>query len=137
MASKVKGRVIFTSISTGLLLGALSVFAMHLPGTGAFVKAMTVGYAGLIGAVGFLGFVIIRSFGGRKGSNKAWLVGLGFILACVADAVIGNFWIYGNGGEGFYPAVRDVNWILYIGSQCLVIFLPTVLVSHHQRIEPH
>jgi len=133
--ANVKDSVTAITLLAGLLLGALSVLAMHLPGTGLFVTAMTVGYAGLIGAVGFLGFVIIHSFGGIRNSHKAWLVGLGFILACVADAVIGTFWIYGNGGEGDYPAVRDVNWILYIGSQGLVIFLPSVLVSHHQRIK--
>ena len=121
--------MLYVFIMVGGLLGAISVWLMHIPGTGLFVTAMTGGYAALIGAVGLFGFVLIHSFGGVRASYGTWLVGLGFLLAAVADAVIGNFWMYGNGGEGYYPEVRDVNWILYIGSQCLVIYLPYILVS--------
>ena len=127
--NKVKGQIIYLSILVGGLLGAASLLLLHLPGTGVFITAMTGGYSALIGAVGIFGVVIIHSFGGMRASLGPWLVGLGFMLACVADAVIGNFWIYGNGGEGYYPDVRFVNWILYIGSQCLVIYLPYILVS--------
>jgi hypothetical protein len=55
-------------------------------------------------------------------------VAAGLVLAAVADAVIGQFWLYGHAGQGFFPAVRDVNWVIYIGSQSLVIHLPRVAV---------
>ncbi len=126
--NEVKASVIYLSVLIGALLGIASLFVMHLPGTGVFVTVMTAGYAALIAVVGIFGFVIIHSFGGKNASTGPWLVGLGFMLAGVADAVIGNFWIYGNGGAGFYPTVRHVNWILYIASQSLVIYLPFILV---------
>ena len=129
--SGMRSQVIYVSILVGVLLGGASLLLMHLPDTGVFVTAMTGSYAALIGAIGTFSFVMIHALGGLRSSFGSWLVGLGFILACVADAVIGNFWIYGNGGEGYYPAVRYINWILYIGSQCLVIQLPYVLVSRH------
>jgi len=59
-----------------------------------------------------------------------WLVATGLVLATVADGVIGQFWIYGNDGEGYFPAAKYVNWSLYIGSQCLVIHLARVAVWH-------
>lgn len=54
--------------------------------------------------------------------------GVGLVLASVADVVIGSFWIYGNEGQGFFPLVSDLNWMIYIGSQCLVLHLPRVTV---------
>jgi len=125
----VKGWVMYSVLLIGALFGVVSLMSMHLPGTGVFVTAMTVGYAALIGAVALFGCVVVHSMGGMQASLGVWLVGLGFVLAGVADAVIGAFWIYGNGGEGFYPTVRQVNWILYVGSQCLVIYLPYAYTS--------
>lgn len=132
--NKVKASIIYLPVLVATLLGVVSLFMMHLPGTGTLVTAITGSYAALISAVGIFGFVIIYSFGGLNASPRAWLVGLGFMLAGVADAVIGNFWIYGNEGKGFYPTVRHVNWILYIGSQCLVIYLPFILVLHNKHL---
>lgn len=131
--SNVKGWMMFSSILLGALLGTTAVLSIHLPGTGVFVTAMTLGYAALIGAVALFGFVIVHAMGGIRASAGVWAVGLGFLLAGVADAVIGAFWIYGNGGEGYSPTVRHVNWILYVGSQCLVIHLPYVFVSRNAR----
>jgi hypothetical protein len=85
--------------------------------------------------VGTFGFIIIYTFGGLKASYGVWLVGIGFILASVADSVIGRFWIYGNGGEGYYPEVRHVNWIMYIGSQCLVIYLPYIFILNNRSLK--
>ncbi|ODA35416.1 hypothetical protein A8L45_04185 [Veronia pacifica] len=128
----IKPTVIGQFILAGVLAGALSIFIMHIPGTGVFVKTMTSIYAALIGAVGLLGILLIHSFGGIRASKGVWMVGFGFMLAAIADAVIGHFWIYGNGGQGYYPDVRHVNWILYAASQAMVIYLPFVLVSHEK-----
>ena len=58
---------------------------------------------------------------------RSQAVACGLVLATLADAVIGQFWLFGRGGQGWFPAVRDVNWVLYIGSQALVIHLPRLL----------
>lgn len=121
-------RFIRYPVVAGSVLGMLSMFMMHLPNTDWFITISTAIYAMLIGVVGFTGLAFILSFGGLKASKSELLVGVGFILAAVADAIIGNFWIYGNQGEGFYPQVRYFNWMVYIASQCMVIHLPHLLV---------
>jgi hypothetical protein len=86
----------------------------------------------LITAVGISGVLLLLSLGLTKAPPMAWLVGLGLVLAAVADAVIGSFWLYGNQGDGFYPAVRDINWVIYIGSQSLVIHLPRLATVYRK-----
>ena len=121
-------RFIRYPVIAGCVVGMISMVMMHLPNTGLFITISTGIYAMLIGVVGFTGFAFILSCGGLKATKNELLVGAGFILAAVADAIIGNFWIYGNQGEGFYPLVRYFNWMVYITSQCLVIHLPHLLV---------
>ena len=111
------------------LFGGISFASMHLENTGWYVSAITGSYAVFITVVGASGIVLILAFGGRHAPLGVWLVGAGLLLAAMADAVIGQFWLYGNAGEGFYPAARYVNWSLYIGSQCLVIHLPRIAVG--------
>lgn len=121
-------RFIRYPVVAGSVVGVLSMIMMHLPNTGWFITISTGIYAVLIGVVGFIGLAFILSCGGLKASKSELMVGAGFILAAVADAIIGNFWIYGNLGEGFYPQVRYINWMVYIASQCMVIHLPHLLV---------
>lgn len=101
---------------------------MHLPGTGAWVSGLTGGYAVLIAMVGASGVALLMSLRRSRAGAAVWVVAVGLGLATVADGVIGQFWIYGNGGEGYFPAVRYVNWSLYIASQCLLIHLPRLAV---------
>jgi len=137
-------RFIRYPVIAGCVVGMISMVIMHLPNTDLFITISTGIYAMLIGVVGFIGFAFILSCGGLKASKGELLVGSGFILAAVADAIIGNFWIYGHQGEGFYPQVRYINWVVYITSQCMVIHLPHLLVinskySHdknHQDYNP-
>ncbi len=108
------------------LAGGAAFTAMYLPGTGTYVSAITGFYAVFITVVGASGLAFVLSF--RKAGLKpaVLLVGGGIVIAAVADSVIGQFWIYGNGGEGYFPAARYINWSLYVGSQCLVIHLARV-----------
>ncbi len=110
-------------------VGVVTLYSMHLPGTGLYVTAITGGYSVVITAVGLTGAMLIWGFGGLNASAGIWWVGGGVILANLADAVIGQFWIYGNGGEGFFPIAREVNWIMYVASQALVIHLPRVVAA--------
>lgn len=110
-------------------VGLLTFSSMHLPGTGTYVTAITGGYSIVITAVGISGVLLVWACGGVRARAGIWCVGGGLLLANLADAVIGQFWIYGNSGEGFFPIAREANWILYVGSQALVIHLPRVLGS--------
>lgn len=125
-------KVIAGFLTLGALLGAVSFASMHLPGTGMRVSTITGAYAMLITALGASGFLLLLAYGGLRAPLGVWLVSAGVLLAAVADGVIGQFWIYGNGGEGYYPAVRYVNWFIYVGSQSLVIHLARVAV-HNDR----
>lgn len=123
-------RIMATGLGLAALMGAASFASLHLPGTGTYVSVITGFYSMLITAVGMSGALLLLSFGLTKAPPMVWLVALGLVLAAVADAVIGTFWLYGKQGEGFYPAVRDINWVIYIGSQSLVIHLPRLAAAY-------
>lgn len=130
LANGLGGWVMTGMLMPAAIIGGAAIYAMHLPGTGDYVSAMTGFYGVFITAVGASGLVFILSFGKARFEPGVLLVGGGIVLAAVADSVIGQFWIYGNSGEGYFPAARYINWSLYIGSQCLVIHLARVSLWH-------
>lgn len=132
IANDIKAKVLLIWFVIGSLVGAASFFSMHLSGTGSHVFIVTGGYAVLITLVGVSGFILLSSFRNSTIKRGVWLVSSGLVLAAIADAVIGQFWIYGNGGEGFFPAAKYVNWSLYIGSQCLLIHIARLAVWHQK-----
>ena len=111
-----------------MLVGITSFISMHLSGTGTHVSIVTGSYAVLITLVGASGLILLTAFRNSVIKRGVWLVSIGLVLAAAADGVIGQFWIYGNGGEGFFPAAKYVNWSLYIGSQCLLIHIARLAV---------
>ena len=60
---------------------------------------------------------------------RIWCAALGLVLAMVADAIIGKFWIFGNEGQGYFPLVSHINWIIYFASQALIQQLPIGLLQ--------
>lgn len=129
-ANGLSGYVAITLLSVAGLFGGIAINAMHLPGTGDYVSVITGFYGVFITVVGASGLALLVSFGQARWTPSVVLLSVGVLLAALADSVIGQFWIYGNQGEGFYPAARYINWSLYIGSQCLVIHLARVAVWH-------
>lgn len=130
LANGLSGRVVSGTLWLAAILGGGAIYGMHLPGTGDYVSAMTSFYAIFITVVGASGLAFVLSFGAARFQPAVLLVGGGVVLAAAADSVIGQFWIYGNGGEGYFPEARYVNWSLYIGSQCLVIHLARVSLRY-------
>jgi len=126
LANGMSGLSIAALMSVAGIIGGVSINAMHLPGTGDYVAAITGFYAVFITIVGASGLAFVLSFKTAGFRPGVLLIGGGIVLAAVADSVIGQFWIYGNGGEGYFPEARYVNWSLYIGSQCLVIHLARI-----------
>ncbi len=104
-------------------LGALSFADLYTPDAGAYVSSMTGGYAMFISIVGVSSVWLVRALGW----GLAYPVAIGAVMATVADALIGNFWIY---REGFYPAISHVNWILYFASQALVQQFPLQVIRN-------
>ena len=132
IANGIKAKVLFIWGVIASLVGAASFVSMHLSGTGAYVSIVTGSYAVLITLVGASGILLLSSFRNSTIKRGVWLVSIGLVLAAVADGVIGQFWIYGNGGEGFFPLAKYVNWSLYIGSQCLLIHIARLAVWHQK-----
>lgn len=110
-----------------LVISATSLASMYLDGAGIPILAMTGVYSVVVTSVGLLGLVLVVTYGGFHAPKPIIWVSLGLLLAALADAIIGAFWIYGNQGQGFYPQVRYINWFIYISSQCLVIHLAKVV----------
>jgi hypothetical protein len=94
-----------------------------------YLVMLTGVYALLISIVGLSGVWLLKAYGWRHAPKQVWAVFLGLLLAMIADAVIGNFWLYGNNGAGYFPLVSHVNWIIYIASQLLVIQLPLIVLN--------
>ncbi|WP_157826749.1 hypothetical protein [Colwellia sp. 12G3] len=129
-----KPKMLFITFVIGALIGAGSFISMHLTGTGTHVTIVTGIYAILITLVGVSGLVLLVALRKSTAIFGVCLVASGLVLATVADGVIGQFWIYGNNGEGFFPTAKYVNWSLYIGSQCLLIHLARVAVMHDENV---
>lgn len=110
-----------------LVISATSLATMYLDGAGIPILAMTGVYSVVVTSVGLMGLVLVVTYGGFYAPKPIIWVSLGLLLAALADAIIGAFWIYGNQGQGFYPQVRYINWFVYISSQCLVIHLAKVV----------
>ena len=110
-----------------LVISATSLASMYLDGAGIPILAMTGAYSVVVTAVALMGLVLVVAYGGFYAPKSIIWVSLGLLLAALADAIIGAFWIYGNQGQGFYPQVRYINWFIYISSQCLVIHLAKVV----------
>lgn len=110
-----------------LVISATSLATMYLDGAGIPILAMTGVYSVVVTSVGLMGLMLVIAYGGFYAPKPIMWVSLGLLLAALADAIIGAFWIYGNQGQGFYPQVRYINWFIYISSQCLVIHLAKVV----------
>jgi len=130
LAEGFKPKALFALLVIASLIGGASFISMHLPGTGEHVSIVVGTYAVLITLVGASGIVLLMALRKSPARLGVWLVAMGLVLATVADGVIGQFWIYGNDGKGYFPAAKYVNWSLYIGSQCMVMHLARVAVWH-------
>jgi len=105
------------SAAIAALLGLLAFADMRKPATGLYVSLMTGAYSMPITIVGVSALWLLRALGWRRAAIPA----TGLVLATLADALIGNFWLY---RDGYYPAISHLNWIIYFASQALVQQLP-------------
>ncbi|MDB5985061.1 MAG: hypothetical protein JWR16_114 [Nevskia sp.] len=129
---RIAGRTLSTRfmLLTALIaasLGLLAFIDMRNPATGLYVTAMTGTYSIPITVTACSAIWLIRSLGW----NRAYWPALGLILATLADALIGNFWLY---RDGYYPAVSHLNWIIYFASQAMVQRLPLQLTVQASRL---
>ncbi len=96
--------------------GLLAFVAMRHPESGFYVSTLAGSYAVVIAVTGATGFALLIA-----GGAVMFPVAIGYLLALLADALIAQFWLF---GEGHYPAIRHINWIIYFASQALIQQLP-------------
>ncbi|MBQ4845470.1 hypothetical protein [Pseudoalteromonas sp. MMG005] len=116
-----------------IVVGGSAFMSMYLPETGLYISVLTALHSIVITAVAVSAMMMIYSVGVKNMSTGLWCVVCGLLLAALADAIIGQYWIYGAQGEGFFPQVRYINWAVYITSQCFVILLPYYVVQHTKK----
>lgn len=105
--------------------GAISFSMLVLPGTSLYIKSMTAPYTMLISMMVPAAWWCWLAFG-KKGLG----IGVGAVLATVADALIGRFWLY---GDGYYPGIAHLNFVVYFISQALLQRLPLVYTDSLSR----
>ncbi len=114
-------------IATALLAAFIALYTyndMHIAGSGFILTVMTSSYSVLVSILAISAIWLLKALSWRQVPVRIWLAALGVILAMVADAIIGQFWIFGNHGQGYFPLVSHINWIIYLGSQVLIQQLP-------------
>ncbi len=122
------------TLGIGLIVSAFSYSDLYIEGTENYVIYATGIYSLIIGLVGVSGLWLLQAYRWSKAPKYIWLVSFGLFLAPLADFVIGKYWIFGNNGEGIYPTIRNINWIIYIGSQALVQHLPLSIQKNNTSL---
>ncbi|UUO24260.1 hypothetical protein FGD67_14255 [Colwellia sp. M166] len=110
---------------------------MHLLTTNSVFTFITASYSILVSILALSAIWLIMSCTQTKIPVRLWYVAVGLVLAMIADALIGKFWIFGAQGQGYFPLVSHINWIIYFGSQALIQQLPIALLQikqHHNHV---
>lgn len=104
--------------------GTLLFLDMLPEDTAAYIRIMTGAYTILIAMMVPAALWILLAFG-----RRSWPVALGAVLATVADALIGQFWLFGT---GWFPAIAFINLMVYFLSQALIQQLPLVVLAQQE-----
>ncbi|WP_085300702.1 hypothetical protein [Cognaticolwellia mytili] len=114
-------------ITSALITTTIALYTyndMHITGSSSLLTIITASYSVLVSILAVSAIWLLKALSWRQVPIRIWLAALGLILAMVADAIIGQFWIFGNHGQGYFPIVSHINWIIYLGSQVLIQQLP-------------
>ncbi|KZN34267.1 hypothetical protein N480_21935 [Pseudoalteromonas luteoviolacea S2607] len=125
-------------VSAVSIVTLFSYLQMRLPGTGAYVSILAGFYALLVAQCASVALLLLIKATKIKLTKRYYLPVIGLLLATLADALIGQFWLFGNQGQGYFPLIRTINWFVYISSSLLIIQLPWVyhlFVTAQQRDE--
>ena len=115
-------------VVVSIALSSLSYQMMYLPTISQYSLLLSASYSLLVTLLGVIGFwLMIQNLKLNEKTNYA--VASGFILAMLADAIIGQFWLFTNQGDGYFPIARHVNWVIYIGSQTLLLLFPIAMIK--------
>ncbi|HCT39988.1 MAG TPA: hypothetical protein DF427_02160 [Moraxellaceae bacterium] len=125
---RVRAWLRWSSLAITAAVGIVSFAGLVLPGTSPYVVAVTGSYTVLISLMVPAALWLAITFG-----RSAWPVCAGAVLATLADALIGHFWLFGH---GHYPAIAYLNFVVYFVSQALVQQLPLVVLATATHARP-
>lgn len=125
---KVKLPLILISSAISVIIAVTTFTDIYIKEASFWLLILTSSYSIVVSILAVAALWLIKAFHGLKTSIYIWAVALGLILAMLADALIGKFWIFGNQGQGFFPIISHINWIIYIASHALIQQLPRGLL---------
>lgn len=117
----VSRRQAVATVAVAAAIGVAAALANPIPGAGAYPSAMVLAYTASLAALGGSALWLGRTFGWARSTVAV----VGCLLALVADALIGAFWI----AEDRFPTVEHVNWILYFASLAMIQRLPFLVAD--------
>ncbi|OCQ21355.1 hypothetical protein A7985_12100 [Pseudoalteromonas luteoviolacea] len=131
-------RQIFAVVLMVSSVTLLSYAQMRLPDTAPYVSTLAGFYALLVAQCASVAVLLLLKAAKSGAPKRYYLLVIGLLLATLADALIGQFWLFGNQGQGYFPLIRTVNWFIYISSSLLIIQLPWVfqwlIISERQAV---
>lgn len=105
-----------TTVLVALALGTLAFLTNYDPRVSAYSSASILVYTLLLAVLAGSTLWVVKTYGWAA----SCVVVIGALLAPVADALIGNFWIY----RDYFPAIEHVNWIIYFTSLAMIQQMP-------------
>lgn len=115
------------TVLVGAALGLIAAFANAVPGLARYPSTMIAAYTVVLATLAASTVWLVVAYGWRP----ARVVVAGCLLAVLADALIGSFWI----ATDHYPTIEHVNWIPYFASLAMIQRLPFLVADHHPTKE--
>lgn len=109
------------TVLVGAALGLLAAFVNAVPGLARYPSTMIAAYTVVLATLAASTVWLVVGYSWRA----ARVVVVGCLLAVLADALIGSFWI----ATDHYPAIEHVNWIPYFASLAMIQRLPFLVAD--------
>ena len=119
--SAVSVRFAVGSAVIAAVVGALAFATDHVDGMARYPATMIALYSSVLAVLAGSTVWLVKAFGWRPSA----VVVAGCLLAVVADALIGRFWI----ATDHYPTVEHTNWIVYFASLAMIQRLPFLVAD--------
>ena len=110
--SAVSRRFAVVTAVVAAALGAIAFAADHVAGMGRYPATMIPLYSMVLAVLAGSTIWLVKTFGWRPSA----VVVIGCLLAPVADALIGKFWI----ASDHFPTIEHANWIIYFASLAMI-----------------